>query len=264
MSHTDGPETSHPRIETALTVVERETECIEAELTAFRRFRSRVRSIEPASPAAGGVDTMGGGAASMLATATEPDAGLRAVREAYRETVMAVPHFEAEYDDSLEANMSMEFGPELGMQIATGPHLTPQLYEALLTASEGARDERETLLPALERERESLQSVRATLDDCERRGAALGANARRTTDAARLDSIDAQLAEIEADCEAAAATRQHQLHSRSAAALSGVDETSLVRYLYDGCPVTCPALADTIACLDTIRRHRRHCIVSTS
>ncbi|EMA19677.1 DUF7260 family protein [Haloarcula argentinensis] len=257
-------ETSQPQIEQALAVVQREVDCIAAELSAFRRFRSRIVSIEPTVQSAGIADTAAGGVSALSARRPKPEASLRAVREAYRETVMAVPHFEAEYDDSLEANMSMEFGPELGTQIATGTRLTPQLYEALLTASEGARDERETLLPALEDERESLQSVRATLDDCERRGAALGANARRTTDSARLDSIDGQLAEIEADCEAVAATRQQQLHSRSAAALSGVDGTSLARYLYGDCPVTCPALADTVDCLDTIRRHRRHCIVSTS
>jgi hypothetical protein len=256
-------ETSQPRIEQALAVVTREIDCVEAELTALRRFRTRIVSIEPTARAAGTVDTSGGGVSALGARKPKPDAGLRAVRDAYRETVMAVPHFEAEYDDSLEANMSTEFGPELGTQLATGTHLTPQLYDALLTASEGARDERETLLPALERERESLQSVRTKLDDCERRGAALGSNARRTTDPARLDDIDAQLAEIESDCETVAATRQRQLHSRSAAALSGIDGTSLVRYLYGECSVTCPALADIVDCLDMLRRHRRHCLVST-
>lgn len=257
-------ETSQPRTEHALAVVQREIDCIEAELTAFRRFRTSLVSIEPTVQSAGTVDTSAGGMSALGARQPKPEPSLRAVREAYRETVMAVPHFDAEYDDSLEANMSVEFGPELGTQIATGTRLTPQLYEALLTASEGARDERETLRPALERERESLQSVRETLDDCERRGAALGANARRTTDPVRLDSIDDKLAEIEADCETAAATRQQRLHSRSAAALSGIDGTSLVRYLYGDCSVTCPALADIVACLDTIRGHRSHCLVSTS
>ncbi|MDS0219781.1 hypothetical protein NDI54_00245 [Haloarcula sp. S1AR25-5A] len=257
-------ETSQPRTEQALADVQREIDCIEAELTAFSRFRTRIVAIEPTVPAAGAVDASAGGVSALGAHQPKPDASLRAVRAAYRETVMAVPHFEAEYDDSLEANMSTEFGPELGTQIATGTRLTPQLYEALLTASEDARDERETLLPALERERESLQSVRNKLDDCERRAAALGSNARRTTEPARLDDIDDQLAEIESDCETVAATRQRQLHSRSAAALSGIDGTSLVRYLYGDRSVTCPALADIVACLDTIRRHRRHCLVSTS
>ncbi|WP_336336691.1 DUF7260 family protein [Haloarcula brevis] len=257
-------ETSQPRIEQALATVRREIDCVEAELTAFRRFRTTLVSIEPTVGAAGTVDASAGGLSALGARQAKPDAGLRAVREAYRETVMAVPHFEAEYDDSLEANLSTEFGPELGTQIATATRLTPQLYEALLTASAGARDERETLLPALERERESLESVRETLDDCERRGAALGANARRTTDPARLDDIDDELADIEADCEAAATARQQRLHGRSAAALSGIDGTSLVRYLYGDRSVTCPALADIVACLDTIRRHRRHCLVSTA
>jgi hypothetical protein len=142
------------------------------------------------------------------------------------------------------------------------PRATAASYYAYHGVVPGAAD-RETLLPALERERESLQSVRNTLDDCERRGSALGANARRTTDSVRLDSIDNQLAEIEIDCESAAATRQQLLHGRSAAALSGIGGTSLVRYLYGDCLVTCPALADIVACLDTIRRHRRYCLAST-
>lgn len=256
-------ETSQPCIEQALTVVQEEIDCIEAELMAFRRFRTRLVSIEPAGQSTATVDTSVGGMSAVGTLQSKPDTSLHAVREAYQETIMAVPHFEAEYDDSMEANMSMEFGPELGTQIATGMRLTPQLYEALLTASEGAREERETLLPALERERESLQSVRNTLNDCERRGAALGANARRTTDPVRLDSIDDQLAEIETDCETIAATRQQLLHGRSAAALSGIDGTSLVRYLYGDCLVTCPALTDIVACLDSIRQHRRYCLEST-
>ena len=256
-------ETTQPRIEEALTVVQREIDCLEAELTAFKRFRANIVSIEPTVQSVGTADTPAGGMSAHGARQPESETSLRAVREAYRETVMAVPHFETDYDDSLEENMSVEFGPELGTQIATGTRLTPQLYEALLTASEGARDERGTLLPALERERESLQSVKKTLDECERRGATLGANARQTTDPFRLDSIDDHLAEIEKDCKTAAVTRQQQLHSRSVAAFSGIDGTSLVRYLYSDCSVTCPALADIVACLDTIRKHRRHCLIST-
>jgi prefoldin subunit 5 len=256
-------ETSQPRIEQALTIVQREIDCIEAELTAFRRFRTSLASIEPTVQSVGTAEMSAGGMLASGAQQQKPDTNLRAIREAYRETVMAVSHFEAEYDDSLEANMTMEFGPDLGTQISTGTRLTPQLYEALLTASESARNDRQTMLPALERERESLQSVQKTLDDCERHGAALGTNARQTTDPDRLDSIDDRLAEIEADCEAAAATRQQRLHSRSASALSGIDETSLVRYLYGDCSVTCPALTDIVACLGTIKGHRRHCLVST-
>ncbi|WP_424000757.1 DUF7260 family protein [Haloarcula salina] len=260
MSHTDGPETSHPRIDAALGVVDREIECIEAELTAFRRFRSRVRAIEPSSPSTGGVGVSGGGAASMLATATKPDAGLRSVRAAYRETVMDVPHFEAEYDDTLEANVAVEFGADLAAQIADGTRLTPQVYEAVLAASERAQDERETMLPVLERERDSLAAVRERLDDCERRATVLGANARRTVDSTRLSAIDDELADIEAECEAVAARRQRRLHDRSAAALSGIDETSLAQYLYAEESVTCPALADVVACLETVQRQRRYCL----
>lgn len=258
MSHTDRPETSHPRIEQALSIVNRETNCIEAELTAFRRFRARVESVEPS----GAVDVAASGTASVLVgTQSTPDASLRAVREAYRETVMDVPHFEAEYDDTLRENLSMEFGPKLGAQVATGTRLTPHLYEVLIATSERARDERDTLLPALERERDSLQSVRECLDECERRATVLGANARRTADIARLDSIDDQLSAIEIECEEVAKTRQQRLHDRSAAALSGIDETSLVRYLYGNSDTTCPALADIVTCLETVRRQRRHCLV---
>lgn len=260
MSHTDGPETSHPRIEAALGVVDREIECIEAERTAFRRFRSRVRSIELPSPTVGGVDARGGGAALMLETATKPDAGLRAVRSAYRETVMDVPHFEAEYDDTLEANVAAEFGADLAAQIADGTRLTPRVYEAVLAASERARDERETMLPVLERERESLTTVRERLDDCERRATVLGQNARRTADSSRLSAIDEGLADVEAECEAVAARRQRRLHDRSVAGLSGIDESSLTQYLYAEEAVTCPALADVVACLETVRRQRRYCL----
>ena len=91
---------------TAETLAKRVSTEVASERDAFDAFADRVATItvdSPRPPAlmAGSVDTSG----TSSATA--------ALREEYEATVMAVPHYDDVYGESIEENASAEFGPDL-------------------------------------------------------------------------------------------------------------------------------------------------------
>lgn len=254
-------ETSHPRIEHALEIVDREITYATVEKRAFRQFCKRVQRIDPSVPTRQ-TAAVGMGGDTMALAGGEQSTGttLHTVRTAYRETVMAVPHFDAEYDETLSQNVDGEFGADLAAQVVDGTHLTPTLQEALIAAGQRGIEERTRFLEALRTERDSLRDVQATLDDYEQRAQRLREKVGQASDSGELASLDDQLQTLEAEAEALATSRQQFIHTRTAGALAGVDETSLVRFLYDECDVAFPALAEITACLETIRRHRQRCL----
>ena len=255
------PVITHPRIESALDIVAREIRYTTAEQRAFDRFRGRLDDVSPAAtgaqPAGGGVL---GGTTSIGGGDAGPSASLRAVRTAYEGTVLATPHFESVYEESLREHMAAEFGRALTAQVCDGQALTPALHETLCVAATQASDDRAAFLRSLEREQASLESVRETLGDCERRAVELGQRTVDTTDSQALARLDRAHARLGDPCREAAEARQSLLHNRTVARFSGVEADSLLRFLYEDCDWTCPALAAVAECLATIRTHRRRCL----
>jgi hypothetical protein len=254
-------QTCHPRIDRALEIVDRETDFAASERRAFERFRSRLTDEKPDLPRAQ-TDTGAGGATALVTgvTASPGNASLRNVRAAYRETVMAVPHFESEYGGGLAENLAAEFGPDLAAQVADGQRLTPVLYDALLAASEACREERAAYERTLDEERESLRDVRRGLADCEARASELGDTVAAADDSRALAALDDRLAALEREVADLAAARQDLVHGRTARKLSGVSGESLTSFLYDNCEETCPALAAVASTTETIRSLRRECL----
>jgi len=249
------PETRQSRIEHALELLDREVTYASDERSAFERFRSRVRTLDPTSPRHPGVRAGGGGVVA-LETAAPPDAAARTVRQAYDETVLSVPHFEAEYGETLRQNFEAELGTEVAVQVFETGRVTRPVHDALLAATEQAIEERTTYLETLRTERDSLCRARDRLDDCESRAAELGARLT-TADSPDRSGIDDQLQSLEAVCEDVTQTRQELLHGRSTAQLVGISGETLVQFLYAECTATCPVLADAADCIETIRHQRR-------
>lgn len=257
-------DTDTPRLDAAVDIVDREADYISDERAAFDRFRARLSDIEPthASTADGAVT---GAGSTAIATAVSaqgepgPGAPLRAARDAYRETVMAVRHYESEYGDTLRESLAEEFGAEVSTQVVDGRRLTPTLYRALRAGSESASDDRARFRRELERERESLASVRTALLDCHRRISRIE-NRSDGASTETLSRFDGRLAALEATCEDLADERQELIHGRSGVALSGVTGTSLPSFLYADLPTRCPGLLAVTDCLDRIYAARRNCL----
>ncbi|MFW6318192.1 MAG: DUF7260 family protein, partial [Halorubrum sp.] len=138
------------------------------EREAFRAFRGRVSSIPDESGSPGpsdGFAGVGGGMSDAVGAGTggrgdvtaAPGSRLVSVREAYRATVMSVPHYAEEYDDTYERSVAEEFGPELAYALTRTDCFHEEYKRTLLSAVETAVQEREAFLDALESEIESVE-----------------------------------------------------------------------------------------------------------
>jgi hypothetical protein len=188
-----------------------------------------------------------------MVDASQPTSNLTAVRTAYRETVMDVPHYESEYGEPLEEHLASEIDVSLACQISRGTVLTGPVLAALRGAIEETLAKRADFLAELQRERESLESVVGRLRELERRTHEI----RKHLKDGIHDSVAATLDTLEERCAELARTRQQTIHGRSANAWSGIDEESLLWYLYGGLETKTPALRAIGSCLETVRWHQR-------
>ena len=236
------------------------------EREAFRAFRDRVSSVPAAdgvarrdAPAAdgrrgvGGNRLSGGGAWAPTGGAGVPGSGLAAVRDAYRETVMAVPHYEAEYDDTYERSLAAEFGPELAYALTRTAGFHAEYRRSLLGAVDTAIAERDAFRDALETETESVENAASRLApvrdeieaiDGEVRGRADSADATEPASPGfgALDACRARVGALRDDCDRTAARRQRVIadHDRS---LALPDDLDLPTYCYHDLDVSYPVLA---------------------
>lgn len=131
--------------------LEAERRAVTEEIEAFDAFVDRIEEVTPERPApTGGVrgfDHHGGAS------------GLQAVREAYERTVMAVAHYDEEYDDTYPESVVAEFGPEVGAALIDGRRFQAHLKRATVEKARTCRADRECLLETLEIESESIASV---------------------------------------------------------------------------------------------------------
>ncbi|WP_135666068.1 DUF7260 family protein [Halorhabdus rudnickae] len=193
-------------------------------------------------------------------TAQKSSRDLRRIRDAYRETVMAVPHYEREYGESIRENLAAEFGTTLAGHLADSDVLTPAVYETFLDACKRGRDERGRLLRTIEREQESLQRWETELTAIEVAAHDAAEGITATTGSRTLSRIDRRLETLEARCMECARARQELLHEHSGREFQGTDGFGFMEYLYTDMDTTTPVLSDAGACLETIRHHRRRCL----
>lgn len=220
------------------------------ETEAFAAFASRVAEIDVAAAPV----TDGGPVVRTTFDGPQADDGIDAVREAYRDTVMAVPHYEAEYDESLATNMQLEFGEDVANAVDRGETLTPQLKGTLVERSRTARRQRTALLRQLRGESEALDEAETTLRHCHR-------SADRIEEAAledaSFDDLTAEWRLLEDRRQAAESLlqeRQETIKTRSQERDAG--GPSFEEYLYEELDVTHPVLAEATSLVERIQQSR--------
>jgi len=246
------------RVERRRTADERE---------AFRAFRGRLESVSTESPSPGGspatsrggpgtppgISGSGGvsgataapdatGDASSGVSAAPPGSGLVAVRDAYAETVMSVPHYEDEYDDTYERSVAAEFGPELAYALTRGAAYHPDCERALFDAVDAAIAERERLEGRLRREAESIDRAGSRLAAVRREIASLDAVVP-DGDFGALDACRARAGVLVEDCDRIAARRQRVIAAHERELRLDEDAVDLPTYLYGSIDATYPVLA---------------------
>ena len=225
----------------AEVLLDEEMRRLAAERDAFTEFTKRVSAIEAAEtatavPASGGLVT---------ATSTVPDDRLARVADAYRETVMGVDHFDADYGEPMAENLAEEFGDSVAIAVVDGGRFTPQLKAALLAGSREASRQRQSFLSTLEGEAESLERAASTLAvvDDERESLADVPPTSRSYE--QLVDDWHRLGELSERCRALASDRQERLRRLSASMPPG--DRDLHVYLYEELPVSHPVLADAVS-----------------
>lgn len=231
----------------ALALLRRERRRTVDEREAFEAFSETVRAMAAETSESG--LRVGG-----LSGSPSPEAG-QPIRRAYERTVMAVPHYAEEYDDTYTESLEAELGAPVAAA-ATSGSLTPTTRAGIVRAATRARADRERFVEALDEERESL------LDADDRLGAVLSELAdletepREQLDFGGLDAIRARITVLQSKTDAVGRERQQQLRTWQRELSLAAGAPDLPSYLYQEAPVSYPilsAVARTATKLERLR-----------
>jgi hypothetical protein len=269
MAATHADEGSEP-IRAARAALRVERRRVVDEREAFRAFRGRVASIPDGSASGanesgpggriGAAGSVGGAVRDAVGSASRTGSRLVAVRDAYQATVMSVPHYEAEYDDTYERSVAAEFGPELADALTRTAGYHAECERALFDAVDDAIEKRERLLERLRAEGESLDRAGSRLAAVRREIDALEA-AVPDGDFGALDACRARTGILVEDCDRIAARRQRELAEHERELRLDDDAVDLPTYLYRDVSATYPVLAAVGSVgdrLDDLRRQIEH------
>lgn len=219
-------------LSTAETLATRERSEVATERDAFDEFADRIATLDPVTVEPQTVPL--GDAASEL-----PDQRTERLREAYADTVMAVSHYDDVYGESLEENVTVEFGAELAevFRRDSSVSFSPRHRDLLVGAAKQQARDRADFCDELDAEIDSLQSVHGDLS------ALLDTLDNSTVPAWHSDEFTAKLDAIQASRQSALFT--HSLPSR-------YDSHTLCGYLYGDEPWTYPGLTAVARVLDSV------------
>jgi hypothetical protein len=220
------------------------------EVQALRSFETRVRDIETTARVAAGRPAA---RANVVAGGTD---GLEAVRDAYEATVMAVPHYESEYDDSYVESLAAEFSPDLAAALTDGTRFNARCKDALISAVDGSRSARGRLLELLAAESDSLEAAAETLRPLSAELSDLEDRAVGTAPYGMLDAYGARLAVLDRKCETVAETRQATLFEQRRTSGLPTDAPDVPQYVYQTLPFDYPVMATVADCSAAIGRLR--------
>lgn len=247
-------------VRSAIDVVETDHERTATERDAFARFADRISDLDitsgdlhPDQPQYSPARTL-----VVPETARHPTSQLARVHDAYRDTVMDVPHYQEEYDDSLPESLAAEFGPEIAAAVTTSDQLTPPLRDRLIDATHESRESRHALLQGLDDEHtaleaadENLTRLGADLDDV------LSAHSFQTWATEDLVTARDCLHARQQECDQLAADRQDTLREQRIPSTHHID-LEFTQYLYETLAVTYPVLTDIASLVETLRTAQRN------
>lgn len=233
----------------ARDLCDRERQRTRAEFEAFDRFISRVQRVHPSSAS---VDTPVGGGTLLQQGSMRAAGGIKELRNAYEETVMAVPHFEEEYDETIVEHMREELGDEIAEAVITESTLSTPLHQSILDAATAARQRRAHFLEMLEEEASSLdqheEEFRSIADAVEETTAPLCADQSFEALQERHEVLEQHQDEI----QHIVAQRQADRNTGRTGAMRSGKSLDLQAYLYQPMEPTYPVLAEATEMLSKV------------
>jgi len=231
------------RFEKAANALAREHRRTGAEVKAFRTFEERVGEVTPD----GG--TAVGKAAPVQAVGSS-GRGLERVREHYQATVMAVPHYEAEYAESYAESVREELGPDIGALLVGGQRFEPHHKHAIVSQTREIRELREQLLSALEAERESLTALREPVCSLAEQIDSLDAARLDTDSFSQLDAYRSRLDVVGIRCHELIERRQSETVTERRSLSLPIGGPDIQTYVYNDLPVNYPVIATLTELID--------------
>ncbi|MFC5973634.1 hypothetical protein ACFPYI_20075 [Halomarina salina] len=193
-----------------------ERDQIRDELEAFESFAERVADIDVQQP-------QGGPSRSVQRTVVtnQQRTPLQRLRSAFRETVMAVPHFEEVYDEPLLVHVDGELGSDVAASFQNGGTFSEPLKRAIGSGVAQAVERRSTVLEHLDDEIDSLADALSEL---------LAVTETMDELMAADGDVDGRLRDVEDRIRSVLLERQALIHGRrSTFSATGTD---LCTYLY--------------------------------
>jgi hypothetical protein len=248
------------RFDEAAACLDRERTRTAAELAAFDAFEGELRSIatesvsvDPDAPVAS-VSRLGGTAGAPGVTGN--GAGFRAVRGAYESTVLALSHYDEEYDETVAESVAGELGPDVATALTGQRPFDEAAKRAILTATREAQERRDALLDVLDAERESTAAAREACLPIADELDELGSPPLSSLSFGALDARLARLSVLESRCEEVATDRQSALQGQRRSLWLPADAPDVAVYAYQDLDVSYPVLSAVTALLDRIEEAR--------
>ncbi|WP_336135181.1 DUF7260 family protein [Natronomonas amylolytica] len=198
--------------------------------------------------------------ASVSRTQTTTDEGgtrTGTLLEAYRETVMSTPDFEAAYDEPVSESLETEFTPSLAESLQEDEPVTQQFKRDLLVATNAAIEPRTGFIRVLEAEHESIRTVRETVLDIEDTLRELPACSFRRLQFDRFVDVWETYEHAVERCDRRSEQRQRHIANQRAIDGADVEAHALNEYLYDDLETEFPALRALAGTRRRIERCRR-------
>ena len=212
------------------------------ERDAFDRFARAVSAIESAdpqlAPAAIGTDLV------IDQASRNQQSQISSIENAYRETIMSVPHYTEEYAEPMQVNVATELGEDLAIAIFETRQFTPQVKRVLLQKTIASRDRRTELLHVLDEEHSVLRECENALTTIEERVNSLLAVPRYDLTYDELIERYHRIQSWREDCENLVQDRQSHRTIGHAATFDTRLVSDLNEYLYRSLEVTYPVLSD--------------------
>lgn len=258
--------TIETHVDDAIERVDAEVEHFENRLSGVEAFERELRDLQPTAGQPGGPPATDGGVGAISpAVRSNSTSQCTKVRELFAETIY--PHSSSEGDESVIETINEELSQPVSVALAPGTdqQFTPPLKQTILSATADRQAEIESMLHALDSERDSLVAARDEIQEittwlCEAdQTPLLQLNFETLRD--RHEVLDDHLQR----CGQLETRRQNHVHgTTSQAGVAGVDHHQLVQFLYQSFPVSYPVLA-TLANLEEVcrtsqRRVRDHLV----
>lgn len=240
------------RLEAAIEELQIERRRTADELEALETFEKQVRTIPSEEPGINSRQPI-----ALTATTAEPSAGLRQVRKVYESTLMSVPHYFEEYDDTYVESLVEEFSPDIASALTDGTTFNTQCKQTVLSAISESQSSRQALLDVTDRERESIRNARTELEPLFEECEEMRSLQFKTKGFGALDAYRARLQVMIDNCQELSDRRQKAIFNHRRIQKLPADVPDITVYFYQTLDVDYPVMSLVAELLDTITECER-------